>query len=96
VEAGIARAVAERAAELRSGGWTVVATGGATALAVCRALDLKALLPRGEVLPGVPWSEAEASALLLVTKAGGFGASEVLVETVRRLLAEPAAEARVG
>ncbi len=96
VEAAIALAVADRAAELRSGGWTVVATGGATALAVCRALDIRALRPRGEVLPGVPWSEAEGSRLLLVTKAGGFGEPAALVEAVRRLLAETAVEARVG
>ncbi len=65
----------------------VVASGGATALAVCRALGAVGLRPMGEVLPGLPWSHIGGGERVLVTKAGGFGAPEALLDAVRRLTA---------
>ena len=61
--------------------------GGDTLLAVARALGWVALLPRGEVLPGVAVSEAAGGAggPLVVSKAGGFGEADVLSK-VRELL----------
>ena len=65
----------------------VIATGGETALAACRALGASALWPRGELALGVPWSEIEGrDRTWLVTKAGGFGDSSVLADSVATLL----------
>jgi D-threonate/D-erythronate kinase len=70
----------------------LVCTGGATALALCAVLEARAIWPEGEVSPGVPWSSIEGSrsALLLVTKAGGFGGPTALADAVRFLTEEPA------
>lgn len=65
----------------------VVATGGETALAVCRALGVEALWPQGEVAAGIPWSLLEGvEGVTLVTKAGGFGSATTLRDMVGCLL----------
>lgn len=65
----------------------VIATGGETALAACRALGAMAIWPRGELAPGMPWSEIEGRPdTWLVSKAGGFGGPRILAEAVARLL----------
>ncbi|MHB1684322.1 MAG: four-carbon acid sugar kinase family protein [Bacilli bacterium] len=65
---------------------TVICTGGDTAVAVCRALDINVLRPTGEIFPGVIWSETESlpstPKINLVTKAGGFGDEDVLYQVV--------------
>lgn len=61
---------------------TVLATGGDTALALMRALGVKVVHPRGEVLPGMPWSRISVPGhgdICLVTKSGGFGTPTALV-----------------
>ena len=67
-------------------GTAILATGGATALAVCRELGIDELRPRGELLPGVVWSETGRTGLVLASKAGGFGAPRLLLEAALKLL----------
>jgi D-threonate/D-erythronate kinase len=54
--------------------------GGDTLVALARALKWRGLLPRGEVLPGITFSEVagQEGELCLITKAGGFGSEDVL------------------
>jgi D-threonate/D-erythronate kinase len=68
------------------GGETVLATGGDAALAVCRALGIRMIRPRAELLPGVVWSETDREGLALATKAGGFGGPRVLLDAALKLL----------
>ena len=65
----------------------LLATGGDTAIAILRALSCASLRVMGDLVPGIPYSKLEVDArpLLLLTKAGGFGGPETLVEVVRRL-----------
>ncbi|NNK93981.1 MAG: four-carbon acid sugar kinase family protein [Desulfobacterales bacterium] len=62
----------------------LLATGGDTALAIIKALNVRVIRVCGEVQPGVVHSliELERGSLRLVTKAGGFG-DENLFSTVR-------------
>lgn len=61
----------------------VVASGGETAYAVVRALEASILEPLGEFSPGVVVSRGNGrSDFILVTKSGGFGDDEALVQTV--------------
>ena len=74
----------------------VLVIGGDTAFAVISALGLPTLTPINEVVPGSPISRIEAAQLgqvlpgrkrdlLLITKAGGFGAPEAICR-IRALL----------
>ncbi|MEP9375705.1 four-carbon acid sugar kinase family protein [Aquabacter sp. CN5-332] len=68
------------------GARTVLATGGDTAMGLMRALGVKVVHPRGEVLPGMPWSRIAVPGhgdMLLVTKSGGFGAADALASILR-------------
>jgi D-threonate/D-erythronate kinase len=73
----------------RSGGTRgLILTGGDTASLVLRALRADSILIRGEVASGIPWGVIEgglASGYRVVTKSGGFGDREALVEAVRFL-----------
>jgi uncharacterized protein YgbK (DUF1537 family) len=62
----------------------LLATGGDTALAILKALNVRVIRVCGEVQPGVVHSliALEKGSLRLVTKAGGFG-DENLFCTVR-------------
>ena len=63
-------------------------TGGETARAVCQALGCTRLWLGGEVEPGIPWShmaDGRFPGLLVVTKAGGFGAEDSLARFTRNL-----------
>lgn len=68
----------------------LVCTGGATTLAVCRALGAQAIWPEGEISPGLPWSAIEGPrrTMLLASKAGGFGTPAALRDAVRFLTGE--------
>jgi len=61
--------------------------GGDTAFEVLQALDCTMLRPLGEIVPGVPVSllEFEGRELALLTKAGGFGAVDIVPAVRRRL-----------
>jgi uncharacterized protein YgbK (DUF1537 family) len=66
----------------------VVLTGGATARAVCGRLGVQALRISGELAPGIPVGTLKGGAwdgVTVVTKAGGFGGPDTLVDVVRAL-----------
>ena len=63
-------------------------TGGDTARLVCNALQIEAIHLRGEISPGIPWGVIQggpAQGLQIVTKSGGFGDADALVEVADRL-----------
>ena len=73
----------------------VAATGGDVARALMSVLGARAVDLLGEVSPGIPLCAVrggERPGLLLVTKAGGFGAPEALAKAVDLLSACPGAE----
>jgi uncharacterized protein YgbK (DUF1537 family) len=56
--------------------------GGDTALAVLAALGVRAVFPRGEIEPGVPWFEMrwhDGESLACSVKSGGFGTTGTLL-----------------
>jgi uncharacterized protein YgbK (DUF1537 family) len=65
----------------------LVVTGGDTAVAVLEALGRRALQVMGDLLPGIPYCrlELDGRRLWLVTKAGGFGTPDTMIEIVREL-----------
>jgi uncharacterized protein YgbK (DUF1537 family) len=66
----------------------LVLTGGDTALAVCRALGASAVALVDEVVPGVPSSrlvDGPHTGLVIVTKAGSFGETDVIVKVINYL-----------
>ncbi|MFB3779557.1 MAG: four-carbon acid sugar kinase family protein [Bryobacteraceae bacterium] len=79
-------ALVRRAVEAGSADCLVI-FGGDTTLAVLRSLGITVLENLGELLPGVPVSQARhrGSPLTLVTKAGGFGGPEMLI-SIKELL----------
>lgn len=80
-----ARRFAEGASPWLRAARTMLLTGGATAEACLDALGIEVLSIRGEVLPGLPVSDAGEWAV--VTKSGGFGTPDTLL----RLTGYPAA-----
>ncbi|MBN9657668.1 MAG: hypothetical protein J0H49_05785 [Acidobacteria bacterium] len=66
---------------------TFIIFGGDTARGVLHRLDDPLLFPLGEVLPGVPVSlfEHEGRKRVLVSKAGGYGAPDLLLRLYERL-----------
>jgi uncharacterized protein YgbK (DUF1537 family) len=66
----------------------MVLTGGATARAVCHRLGATSLRLLGELEPGVPIGQLQDGAwhgVTVVTKAGGFGTPDTLLDVVRAL-----------
>jgi len=79
----LARAVRRLTEEHRPGG--IFVTGGDIAMAVCEALEVRALRVRHEVQPGVPGGElvgGPCDGLRVVTKAGGFGDERALLDAL--------------
>ena len=62
----------------------LILTGGATALKICEALEVEGVEILEEVQPGIPLL-ALTGGLRAVTKAGGFGGEDALVEAVKHL-----------
>lgn len=63
----------------------MIVTGGDTAIAIAEALGVEALWLRGEVRSGVPWGTwlgGAGAGVPVVTKAGGFGETDVLVAAI--------------
>jgi uncharacterized protein YgbK (DUF1537 family) len=88
--AGVAQRLAASAISpevlTRVGG--LVLTGGDVAAAVCRALGVRTIWLRGEVLPAIPWATlegAQVAGLPVVTKAGSFGPSEAIETAIQFL-----------
>ncbi len=66
----------------------LICSGGDTALAVFAALGAAALIPGGELLPGMPYSTVvggRAEGIQVFTKSGGFGGPNALVEAADAL-----------
>jgi len=65
----------------------LLATGGDTAVAILQALSRPALQVMGDLLPGIPYCriELDGRTVWLLTKAGGFGTREALIEVVELL-----------
>jgi len=65
----------------------LVATGGDTAVAILEVLERRALQVMGDLMPGIPYCrlEVDTRRLWLVTKAGGFGTPDTLIEVVSTL-----------
>lgn len=69
----------------------LICSGGDTALAVFTALGAKALVPGGEILPGMPYltvSGGKAENMQVFTKSGGFGGPDALVRAMDVLNAQ--------
>lgn len=85
----VARRLAQRAAARfqATGAQALVLLGGDTARAVLDALGVATLSVRGHVIPSIPWGEAEVDGrpVIVVTKAGGFGAPDALSRIAERL-----------
>lgn len=86
----VARRLAEQAV-LRAGAidaGALVLVGGDTARAVLDALGVGRLRVRGHIIPSIPWAEAAIAgrAVLVATKAGGFGATDALSRIAERLM----------
>jgi uncharacterized protein YgbK (DUF1537 family) len=67
----------------------LLATGGDTALAILDALARPALQVMGDLLPGIPYCrlDLDRRTLWLLTKAGGFGTRDTLIEVLALLRA---------
>jgi uncharacterized protein YgbK (DUF1537 family) len=84
--AAVADSVASWSARHTPG--AVVLTGGATARAVSHRLGATRLRLLGELEPGVPIGQFQDGAwhgVTVVTKAGGFGTRDTLLDVVRTL-----------
>jgi len=60
----------------------VLLSGGDTASAVCRALGVRRIELRGEIVPGIPWGVLRGGPLdgtPVATKSGGFGGPGALM-----------------
>lgn len=82
--AAFARTIAEAQARLQPA--TLFACGGESAAALLADLGIGQLDVLGEALPGVPVARcADGQEFTLVTKSGGFGATDTLVKLVKLL-----------
>lgn len=62
----------------------LILTGGDIAVSVCKGLNISELKLVGEILPGIPLTNAQFNNITLniITKAGGFGKKETFYELV--------------
>ena len=69
------------------GAGAMVVTGGDTAIAVLEASKCAVVKVAGNLMPGIPYARfgQNGRSIFLVTKAGGFGTPDTMVEIVRRL-----------
>ena len=58
----------------------LIVFGGDTAFGIVQALGSPVLYPVGELVPGVPASRMEGYSTILITKAGGFGGPDLLLQ----------------
>ena len=77
----MARSVARMLAPCAVHAGALVATGGDTARAILDAWGIKRLILEGDVEPGLPYSSATCGDrnILVLTKAGSFGARDTLL-----------------
>ena len=67
---------------------TFLACGGESAAAICSRLDIGVLQVLGETLPGLPLSKSvnTSEQLFIITKSGGFGSKDTLVNLASKLV----------
>jgi uncharacterized protein YgbK (DUF1537 family) len=92
--AAVARSFGEQVAERLTGGSydTVVMVGGDGAAAALHRVGAHAIRVHGALAPGVPVGTilgGAANGMRVVTKSGGFGRSDFLLEIVDRLQSSP-------
>jgi len=77
----MARCLARMVAPCADRVGALVATGGETARTILEEWGIRRMRLVGEVEPGLPYSIAQRAGreILILTKAGGFGARETLV-----------------
>jgi uncharacterized protein YgbK (DUF1537 family) len=63
---------------------TIIVFGGDTAFSLLKAMNIDVVEPIGEVLPGIPVSFLP-NQKVLITKAGGFGSPDLLLQLHERL-----------
>jgi uncharacterized protein YgbK (DUF1537 family) len=78
----VAAALAKTIVGVAASAQSLVLTGGATAEAVLDRLGVAVLELQGDLLPGLPLSRG--GSWCIVTKSGGFGGAETLLQVVRR------------
>jgi uncharacterized protein YgbK (DUF1537 family) len=84
IETYITKALAEITKELLNQNLSgIIITGGATALAVTKKLGVKKIEILDEIQPGVPVLRLDK--LTAVTKAGGFGQQDILIQATKYL-----------
>lgn len=73
----------------RTGADVCVVTGGDTAIALLTMANCKVVDVCGDLMPGIPFAsfQWQGRTIHLVTKAGGFGVADTMVDIVRRLRA---------
>jgi uncharacterized protein YgbK (DUF1537 family) len=83
----LARQAIERLRSVNAG--ALVLIGGDAARAVLDALGVVRLRVHGHVIPAIPWGEAEIAgrAVIIATKAGGFGTPDALSRIAEKLAA---------
>jgi uncharacterized protein YgbK (DUF1537 family) len=81
--AAVAARLAQIVLETGSAAGGLALTGGDIAAAVCATLKANGVWLYGEVAPGIPWGILAGRRV--VTKAGGFGADNALVEIIQFL-----------
>ncbi len=71
----------------RAGFKLMAVFGGDTLAGIARELEWQGMIPKEEILPGIPVLEVAGGArsLLLITKAGGFGPEDVLQQITDRV-----------
>lgn len=88
VAARFAQGIAALTRQRRPG--SLFASGGATAMAIARALDIHMLVPVGEVMPAVPISRVAGwDDMMFITKSGGFGEADALSKLIASVHATP-------
>ncbi|NLK08953.1 MAG: four-carbon acid sugar kinase family protein [Firmicutes bacterium] len=85
ITAGLASLVGSIMEKVNIGTLTVF--GGDTAVGIVRYLGCSRILPRRELMPGIPLSyvESELFTGALVTKAGGFGDKSAVIDIIKYL-----------
>lgn len=61
----------------------IIATGGDTALEICKTFGASGIILKQEILPGIPYGEivgGDLDGAVIATKSGGFGEEQALIE----------------
>lgn len=75
----------------RHGPFSIIATGGDTALQIVNALASYGMIPRNEIAPGIPLVSlvgGKGDGIEMITKSGGFGKESVIVDCIEYLRRE--------